>query len=74
MAKPLLLLLLSMCTMGSIGVEQRVKGIKGTILNKKHNKLQDPKGVALMRASENLRHMIMKAKTILGIKVMDSLG
>ena len=58
-----------------VDVERRVKGIKGTILAKKRNKLQDPKGVALMRASEILRHIMKaKAKIILGMKVMDSLG
>ena len=53
-AKPLL----SMRTVGSIDVERRVKGIKGTILTKKRNKLQDPKGVAFMRASKNLAKKI----------------
>ena len=67
-AKPLL----SMRTVGSIDVERRVKGLKHTILTKKRNKLQDPKGVALMRASENLRH-IMKAKKVLGKKITDYL-
>ena len=45
-AKPLL----SMRVVGliDVDVERRVKGIKGTILAKKRNKLQDPKGVALM--------------------------
>ena len=65
--------LLSMRTVGSIDVERRVKGLKGTILTKKRNKLKDPKGVALMRSSENLRH-IMKAKKVLGMKIMDSLS
>ena len=74
MAKPLLVLS-TMRTVGSIDIERRVKGINGTILTKKRNKLQDPKGVALMRASENLWHIMKaKAKAILGMKVMDSLG
>jgi hypothetical protein len=68
-AKPLL----SMRTVGSIDVERRVKGAKHVILTKKRNRLLDPKGVALYRASENLRH-IMKAKKILGKKVTDSLA
>ena len=67
-AKPLL----SMRTVGSIDVERRVKPIKPAILTKKRNRLQDPKGVALFRASENLKH-IMKAKIALGKKVTDSL-
>ena len=67
-AKPLL----SMRTVGSIDVERRIKPIKHTILTKKRNRLQDPKGVALFRASENLRH-IMKAKKQLGKKITDSL-
>ena len=55
--KPLLL----MRTVGSIDVERRIKPIKKEILTKKRNRLQDPKGVALFRASENLKH-ILKAK------------
>ena len=62
-----------MRTVGSIDVERRVKGLKHTFLTKKRNKLKDPKGVSLMRASENLRH-IMKAKQVLGKKITDSLG
>ena len=67
-AKPLLL----MRTVGSIDVERRVKPIKHTIMTKKRNRLQDPKGVALFRASENLKH-IMKAKLALGKKITESL-
>ena len=63
-AKPLL----SMRTVGSIDVERRVKPIKHTILTKKRNRLKDPKGIALYRASENLKH-IMKAKIALGKKI-----
>ena len=68
-AKPLL----SMRTVGSIDVERRIKPIKHTILTKKRNRLHDPKGVALYRAQENLKH-IMKAKKILGKKITDSLN
>ena len=64
-AKPLL----SMRTVGSIDVERRIKPIKKEILTKKRNRLQDPKGVALFRASENLKH-IMKAKKSLGKKLL----
>ena len=64
--------LLSMRTVGSIDVERRVKPIKHTILTKKRNRLKDPKGIALYRASENLKH-IMKAKIALGKKISDSL-
>ena len=67
-AKPLL----SMQTVGSIDVERRIKPIKHNILTKKRNRLQDPKGVALYRASENLKH-IMDTKLILGKKITDSL-
>ena len=67
-AKPLL----SMRTVGSIDVERRVKPIKDSILTKKRNRLKDPKGVALFRASENLNHL-MKAKISLGKKITDSL-
>ena len=67
-AKPLL----SMRTVGSMDVERRVKPIKYEILTKKRNRLQDPKGVALYRTSENLKH-IMKAKMALGKKITDSL-
>jgi len=67
-AKPLL----SMRTVGSIDVERRIKRIKHNILTKKRNRLQDPKGVVLYRASENLKH-IMNAKKILGKKITDSL-
>ncbi len=64
--------LLSMRTVGSIDVERRVKHIKHDIMTKKRNRLQDSKGVALFRASENLKHL-MKAKKILGKKITDSL-
>ncbi len=67
-AKPLL----SMRTVGSIGIKRRVKPLKDTLLTKKRNRLADPKGVALFRASENLKH-IMRAKKVLGKKVTDSL-
>ena len=67
-AKPLL----SMRTVGSMVVERSIKPIKHTIMTKKRNRLQDPKGVVLYRASENLKH-IMNAKKILGKKITDSL-
>ena len=53
--------LLSMRTVGSMVVERRIKPIKHTIMTKDRNRLEDPKGVILYRASENLNH-IMKAK------------
>ena len=61
-----------MRTVGSIDVERRIKPIKHNILTKKRNRLSDSKGVALFRASENLRH-IMKAKKLLAKKITDSL-
>ncbi len=64
--------LLSMRTVGSMVVERRIKPIKHTIMTKKRNRLFDPKGVVLYRASENLKH-IMMAKKILGKKITDSL-
>jgi hypothetical protein len=68
-AKPLL----SMCTVGSIGVERKVKPLKHTILTKKRNRLKDYKGVAYFRAQENLKH-IMHAKKVLGKRITDSLN
>ena len=62
----------AMRTVGSIDVERRLKPIKHNILTKKRNRLQDPKGVALFRASENLKHL-MHAKKILGKKITSSL-
>lgn len=67
-AKPLM----SMRTVGSIDVERRIKPLKHDIITKKRNKLRDPKGVALYRASENLHHL-MRAKQSLGMKISDSL-
>ena len=67
-AKPLL----SMRTVGSMDVERRIKPIKQDILTKKRNRLYDGNGVALYRASENLKH-IMKAKLALGKQITDSL-
>ena len=58
--------------MGSIDVERSIKPVKHEILTKKRNRLLDPKGTALYRASENLRHL-MKAKKILGKKITDPL-
>ena len=68
-AKPLL----SMRTVGSIDVERRVKPLKHNILTKKRNRLLDPKGQCLFRASENLNH-IMACKKMLGKSVTDSLS
>ena len=67
-AKPLL----SMRTVGSMVVKRRTKPIKHTIMTKKRNHLEDPKGITLYRASENLNH-IMKAKAKCGKKIADSL-
>ena len=67
-AKPLL----TMRTVGSIDVKRRIKPIKHNILTKKCNHLHDPKGVALYRASENLKH-IMDANLIVGKKITASL-
>jgi hypothetical protein len=70
-AKPLLL----MRTVGSIDVKCRVKPLKHTILTKKCNRLQDPKGICLFRAPKNLRHiMTANAKKILGKSVTESLN
>ena len=63
---------MSMRTVGSIEVERRIKPLKHDIITKKRNRLRDPKGVALYRASENLHHL-MKAKKALGMKINDSL-
>jgi hypothetical protein len=64
--------LLSMRTIGSMDVEHMVKPVKHTIMTKHRNRLKDPKGVALFRLSENLKH-IMKAKKMLGKKITESL-
>ena len=64
--------LLSMRTTGSIDVERRIKALKGGIVTKKRNRLKDPKGISLLRADENLKH-INNAKKILGKKITDSL-
>ncbi len=64
--------LLSMHTVNSIEVEQRVNTMKDTLLTKKQIHFADPKGVALFQGSESLK-LIMKAKIILGKKVTDSL-
>ena len=57
-AKPLL----SMCTTGSLDTEHIVKPSKHNILTKKRNRLADDKAITLIRASENLKHL-MKIKT-----------
>jgi len=64
--------LLSMRTVGSIAVEPKVKPIKHTIMTKKRNRLKDPKGVALFRTQEILKH-VMRAKKALINKITDSL-
>ena len=64
--------LLSMRAVGSIDVERRVKMMKGNILTKKRNRLKDPKGVAYLRASENLKHII-HAKKVIGKKFSEKL-
>ena len=66
-AKPLL----SMRTSGSIDVERRNKSLKHNIVTKKRNRIKDPKGICLLRSSENLKH-IMKAKKALGKRITDS--
>ena len=64
--------ILSMHTVGSMDVECMIKPVKHTIMTKHLNRLKDPKGVALFRLSENLKH-IMKAKKMLGKKITESL-
>ena len=68
-AKPLL----SIGTVVSMSVERRVKPLKHSILKKDRNRLLDPKGICLFRASENLRH-IMAAKKMLGKGIVESLN
>ena len=67
-AKPLL----SMRAVGSIDVERRIKKMKGNIMTKNQNRLKDPKGVAYLRASENLNH-IMHAKKLMGKNISERL-
>jgi hypothetical protein len=57
---------------GSMDAERMVKPDKHTIMTKHRNRLKDPKGVALFRLSENLKH-IMKAKKMLGKKITESI-
>ena len=64
--------LLSMRTTGSIDVERLIKPLKHSIMTKKHNRLKDPKGIALLRGQKNLKHL-MRAKLDLGKKITDSL-
>ena len=65
-------LLLSMRTVGSIDVEHRIKPVKHEIITKKRYRPKDPKGTALYRALENIRHLI-KAKKIINKKITDPL-
>jgi len=67
-AKPLL----SMRTVGSIDVERRIKPMKNDIITKQRNRLSCTKATVLMRASENLNHLL-RAKLTLGKKINDSL-
>mmetsp|Transcript_15917 Transcript_15917/g.23630 ORF Transcript_15917/g.23630 Transcript_15917/m.23630 type:complete len:271 (-) Transcript_15917:20-832(-) len=67
-AKPLL----SMGTVGSMDVERMANPLKNTILTKKRNRLKDDTGVSLLRAHQNLHH-IMAAKKLLGKRISDSL-
>ena len=53
--------LLSMRTTGTLDTERVVKPLKHSILTKKRNKLALDKALVLMRASENLKHL-MKIK------------
>ena len=64
--------LLSMLTTGSIDVERRIKPLKHNIVTKKRNRLKDPKGIALLRGQENLKHLT-RANLDLGKKTTDSL-
>ena len=64
--------LMSMCTVGSIDVERRIKPVKNDILSKTRNCLSDSKATVLYRTSENLNHL-MKAKKILGKKITNPL-
>ena len=65
--------LLSMRAVGSIDVERRIKPMKHTILTKDRNRLNDVKGATLMRARENLNHLL-RAKMALGLRMSDNLN
>ena len=63
-----------MRTVGSMDVERKFKPVKEKILTKYHNRLKDPKGVALFRLRENLNlNHIMEAKKSFGKKITESL-
>ena len=69
-AKPLL----SMGTVGSMDVERMANPLKNTILTRKRNRLNDPTGVSLLRAHQNLHHiLVMAAKKLLGKRITDSI-
>ena len=61
-----------MGTVGSMDTERMAKPLKHTILTKTRNRLNDPTRCALLRADENLHH-IMDAKKKLGKRFTDSL-
>ena len=63
--------LLSVGTTGSIEVECYIKPLKHNINTKKHNGLESPKGVYLLRAREKL-NQIWKTKLNIGKKMKNS--
>ena len=69
-AKPLL----SLRTTGSIDVERRIKPIKDTRYHDQETQQASrSEGGCFFRASENLKHIIMRAKKALGKRILDSL-
>ena len=64
--------LFSIQNVGSIGVELIIKPTKHTSFSMKHTRLKDQKGVILVRALENWKH-IMRVKKILFKQITGSL-
>jgi hypothetical protein len=69
--------LLSMKSVGSMGVEHTVKPFKYCILTKDRNRLSDAKGVVMFRAGQNLKHLhhartAIKGKVYAGVVSTDS--
>ena len=62
-----------MCMVGSIDVEHRIKPIKYQILTRDRNRLKDLKGATLIRARENLNHLLY-AKQALVMKMSENLN
>ena len=56
--------LLSLNTVGSMNCESVAKSMKNKILTHDHNRLDDVKSVAILRVSENLKHIAKVQETL----------